>query len=182
MLNELAHFSLILAFGIAVVQMIVPMIGAHTGRRSWMAIAEPAATSQVILVSFSFGVLIWAFVQSDFSLSLVYENSHTAKPLIYKISGVWGNHEGSMLLWVLILTIFGASAAWFGGGLPDKLRAGLVRAGRDLGRILPLYPPDIQPVHTPGSAAAERSGLEPVAARPGLGLSPAVPVFGLCRA
>ena len=123
MLNELAHFSLILALGIAVVQMIVPMIGAQTGRRTWMAIAEPAATSQVILVSFSFCVLIWAFVQSDFSLALVYENSHTAKPLLYKISGVWGNHEGSMLLWVLILTVFGASAAWFGGNLPDRLRA-----------------------------------------------------------
>ncbi|WP_458790426.1 heme lyase CcmF/NrfE family subunit [Yoonia sp. MH D7] len=123
MLNELAHFALILAFGIAVIQMIVPMIGAQTGRRSWMAIAEPAATSQVILVGFSFSVLIWAFVQSDFSLALVHANSHTAKPLIYKISGVWGNHEGSMLLWVLILTIFGASAAWFGGNLPDRLRA-----------------------------------------------------------
>ena len=88
-----------------------------------MAIAEPAATSQVILVGFSFGVLMWAFIQSDFSLALVYNNSHTAKPLIYKISGVWGNHEGSMLLWVFILTLFGASAAWFGGGLPDRLRA-----------------------------------------------------------
>ena len=123
MMIELGHFALILAFGVAVVQMIVPMVGAATGRRNWMAIAEPAATSQVILVGFSFGVLMWAFIQSDFSLALVYQNSHTAKPLIYKISGVWGNHEGSMLLWVLILTLFGASAAWFGGGLPDKLRA-----------------------------------------------------------
>jgi cytochrome c-type biogenesis protein CcmF len=123
MLIELAHFALILAFGVAVVQMIIPMIGATTGRRNWMAIAEPAATSQVILVGFAFAVLMKAFIQSDFSLALVYQNSHTAKPLIYKISGVWGNHEGSMLLWVLILTIFGASAAWFGGGLPDKLRA-----------------------------------------------------------
>lgn len=123
MLNELAHFALILALGVALIQMILPMVGASTGRRSWMAIAEPAATSQVILVGFSFGVLMWAFIQSDFSLALVYNNSHTAKPLIYKISGVWGNHEGSMLLWVLILTLFGASAAWFGGGLPDRLRA-----------------------------------------------------------
>ncbi|MDG1377537.1 MAG: heme lyase CcmF/NrfE family subunit [Yoonia sp.] len=123
MLNELAHFALILALGVALVQMILPMVGAPTGRRSWMAIAEPAATSQVILVGFSFGVLMWAFIQSDFSLALVYNNSHTAKPLIYKISGVWGNHEGSMLLWVFILTLFGASAAWFGGGLPDRLRA-----------------------------------------------------------
>ncbi|MDO7664575.1 MAG: heme lyase NrfEFG subunit NrfE, partial [Loktanella sp.] len=118
MLNELAHFALILALGVALIQMILPMIGAATGRRSWMAVAEPAATTQVVLVSFSFGVLMWAFIQSDFSLAIVYNNSHTAKPLIYKISGVWGNHEGSMLLWVYILTIFGASAAWFGGGLP----------------------------------------------------------------
>jgi cytochrome c-type biogenesis protein CcmF len=123
MLNELAHFALILALGVALIQMILPMIGAATGRRSWMAVAEPAATTQVVLVSFSFGVLMWAFIQSDFSLAIVYNNSHTAKPLIYKISGVWGNHEGSMLLWVYILTIFGASAAWFGGGLPEKLRA-----------------------------------------------------------
>ncbi|MFT5066538.1 MAG: cytochrome c-type biogenesis protein CcmF [Yoonia sp.] len=123
MIIELGHFALILAFGVALIQMIVPMVGAATGRRNWMAIAEPAATSQVILVGFSFGVLMWAFIQSDFSLALVYQNSHTAKPLIYKISGVWGNHEGSMLLWVFILTLFGASAAWFGGGLPDKLRA-----------------------------------------------------------
>ena len=123
MLIELAHFALILAAVVAVVQMIIPMIGAQTDRRNWMALAEPAATSQVILVGFSFSVLMWAFVQSDFSLALVYQNSHTAKPLLYKISGVWGNHEGSMLLWVLILTIFGASAAWFGGGLPEKLRA-----------------------------------------------------------
>jgi len=123
MLNELGHFALILAFCVALIQMVVPMIGAGLNRRNWMAVAEPAATSQVILVGFSFGVLMWAFVQSDFSLALVYQNSHTAKPLIYKISGVWGNHEGSMLLWVFILTLFGASAAWFGGGLPDKLRA-----------------------------------------------------------
>ncbi len=123
MLIELAHFALILACGVAGVQMIVPMIGAAKGRRNWMAIAEPAATSQVILVGFSFLVLMWAFVQSDFSLSLVFQNSHTAKPMLYKISGVWGNHEGSMLLWVFILTLFGASAAWFGGGLPATLRA-----------------------------------------------------------
>ncbi len=88
-----------------------------------MALAEPAATSQLILIGFSFAVLTRAFVQSDFSLAIVVQNSHTAKPLLYKISGVWGNHEGSMLLWVLILALFGACAGWFGGGLPDRLRA-----------------------------------------------------------
>ena len=123
MLIELAHFALILAAIIAVVQTIVPLVGAQKGRRAWMAVAEPAATSQVILVGFSFLVLTWAFVASDFSVQLVYLNSHTDKPLLYKISGVWGNHEGSLLLWVLILTLFGASAAWFGGNLPERLRA-----------------------------------------------------------
>ncbi|SMY07952.1 heme lyase CcmF/NrfE family subunit [Flavimaricola marinus] len=123
MITELGHFALILAFAIGILQMIVPMVGAHKGWRGWMAFAEPAATSQFILVSFAFAALTWAFVTSDFSLRLVYLNSHSAKPLIYKISGVWGNHEGSMLLWILILTLFGACAAWFGGYLPAPLRA-----------------------------------------------------------
>ncbi len=123
MLIELGHFALILAFGVAIVQTIVPMIGAHRGDIRWMALAEPAATVQFLLTAFAFAVLTWAFVTSDFSLQLVYLNSHTDKPMIYKVSGVWGNHEGSMLLWMVILTLFGAFAAWFGDGLPPKLRA-----------------------------------------------------------
>ena len=123
MITELGHFALILAFLVAVVQMIVPMVGAHKRWPGWMAVAEPAATAQLLLVALSFGALTWAFVTSDFSLRLVYLNSHSAKPMLYKISGVWGNHEGSLLLWVLILALFGAMAAWFGGGLPPTLRA-----------------------------------------------------------
>ncbi|WP_439508472.1 heme lyase CcmF/NrfE family subunit [Yoonia sp.] len=123
MLNELAHFALILAFGVAIVQMIIPLIGAQRGNVGWMSLAEPAATIQFLLTGFAFAALTWAFVVSDFSLQLVYLNSHTDKPLIYKISGVWGNHEGSMLLWVLILALFGACAGWFGGNLPMRLRA-----------------------------------------------------------
>jgi hypothetical protein len=123
MVVELGHFALVLALIVALVQTVVPMIGAQRGWRGWMAVAEPAATAQVLLIGFSFAVLTSAFVGSDFSLRLVTANSHTAKPLIYKVSGVWGNHEGSMLLWVLILALFGASAAWFGGQLPAPLRA-----------------------------------------------------------
>jgi cytochrome c-type biogenesis protein CcmF len=117
MLIELAHFALILAFFVAIAQMVVPMIGAHKGWSGWMAFADPAANSQLVLTGFSFAVLMHAFIVSDFSVALVYANSHTDKPLLYKISGVWGNHEGSMLLWVLILALFGASAVWFGGNL-----------------------------------------------------------------
>ncbi len=114
MIPELGHFALILAFCVAIVQTIVPLVGAHKRWQGWMAVAEPAATAQFLLTAFSFAVLTWAFVVSDFSLRLVVLNSHTDKPMLYKITGVWGNHEGSMLLWVLILTLFGASAAWFG--------------------------------------------------------------------
>src|SRR6056297_2719087 len=123
MIVELGHFALILAFLVAIVQSVVPMVGAHKRWPGWMAVAESAATLQFLLTGFSFVALTYAFVTSDFSLKLVWQNSHSAKPMIYKISGVWGNHEGSMLLWVLILTLFGAMAAWFGKGLPPTLRA-----------------------------------------------------------
>ena len=123
MITELGHFALILAAIVACVQAVVPMIGAHKRWHGWMAVAEPAATTQLLLVGASFAALTYAFVTSDFSLRLVVLNSHSAKPMLYKISGVWGNHEGSMLLWVLILALFGAMAAWFGSNLPRTLRA-----------------------------------------------------------
>ena len=123
MIVEFGHFALILAALLGVVQMIVPMIGASRGWQSWMRLAVPASQAQFLLVATSFAALTYAFVTSDFSLNLVYLNSHSSKPLIYKISGVWGNHEGSMLLWLLILTLFGACAGWFGGNLPLRLKA-----------------------------------------------------------
>ena len=123
MITELGHFALILAFCVATLQAIIPLVGAHQRWPGWMALAEPAATIQFLLIGFSFAALTYAFVTSDFSLRLVVLNSHSAKPLIYKISGTWGNHEGSMLLWVLILALFGAMCAWFGSNLPPTLRA-----------------------------------------------------------
>ncbi|MFT3687850.1 heme lyase CcmF/NrfE family subunit [Paenirhodobacter sp.] len=123
MTAELGHFALILAFCVALIQMVVPLIGAQKGWAGWMAVGEPAASAQFLLITAAFAALTQAFVTSDFSLLLVYENSHTDKPMLYKVTGVWGNHEGSMLLWVLILALFGAAAAWFGGALPPRLRA-----------------------------------------------------------
>ncbi|WCR12376.1 heme lyase CcmF/NrfE family subunit [Paracoccus stylophorae] len=123
MIAEIGHFALTLAFAVALYQMIVPMIGAARGWTGWMDSARPAAMAQFGLTGLAFAALTVSFVTSDFSLKLVYENSHTAKPMLYKISGVWGNHEGSMLLWVLILSLFGAAAAAFGGNLPPSLRA-----------------------------------------------------------
>ena len=123
MIVELGHFALILAFGVAILQATLPMIGASQNRMGWMALADPAAITQFLLIAFSFAALTYGFVTSDFSLKLVVANSHTLKPMLYKVAGVWGNHEGSLLLWVLILSLFGACAAWFGGTLPPTLRA-----------------------------------------------------------
>jgi len=108
MIVELGHFALILAFLLACIQGVVPLVGAHRGWRGWMAVAEPAATAQFLLLTYAFGALTYAFVTSDFSLRLVTLNSHTDKPMLYKVTGVWGNHEGSMLLWCLIIALFGA--------------------------------------------------------------------------
>ncbi|MHA7876610.1 heme lyase CcmF/NrfE family subunit [Roseivivax sp.] len=133
MITEFGHFALILAFLVAVVQTVVPLVGAHKRWSGWMAVGEPAATTQFLLVGFSFAALVHAFVTSDFSLDLVVNNSHSAKPMIYKISGTWGNHEGSMLLWVLILALFGAMAAWFGGNLPETLKARVLAVQASVG-------------------------------------------------
>lgn len=123
MVAETGHFALILALGIALFQTIVPMLGAARGQAAWMDSARPAAIAQFGLLAISFAALMFSFVTSDFSVALVYENSHSAKPMLYKVTGVWGNHEGSMLLWVFILALFGAAAAVFGEHLPPALRA-----------------------------------------------------------
>ena len=123
MIVELGHLALILAFLVAVVQMVVPLVGAHRGWSDWMRVAVPAASVQFALTAFAFLALMWAFVTSDFSVRLVTLNSHSMKPLLYKVAGTWGNHEGSMMLWMLILTLFGAMVAWWGENLPPTLKA-----------------------------------------------------------
>jgi cytochrome c-type biogenesis protein CcmF len=123
MINELGHFALVLALAVALAQAVVPMVGAHKGWRDWMALSIPAAGLQFLAVALAFAALTRAFVVSDFSLRVVVNNSNIQQPMLYKVAGVWGNHEGSMLLWVLILTLFGAAVAWFGANLPLALRA-----------------------------------------------------------
>ena len=123
MIPELGHFALILALMVALVQGSVPFIGAARGHEGWMALSRPTALLQLLFVALAFLALMHAYVTSDFTVFNVAANSHSAKPLIYKISGVWGNHEGSMVLWVLILAAFGAAVAVFGTNLPASLRA-----------------------------------------------------------
>ena len=123
MTAEVGHFALILALMIAAVQSVLPLVGASFDRNDWMDTSKPAALMQLIMVAISFGCLPHLYLSSDFSVLNVVQNSHTDKPLIYKIAGVWANHEGSLLLWVLILALFGATVAAFGSNLPPALKA-----------------------------------------------------------
>src|SRR6201993_652265 len=123
MIAEFGHYALVLALALALVQASVPMVGARTNDPVLMAVAGPTAVAQFCFIAIAFAALTMCYVRSDFSVINVFENSHSAKPLIYKLSGVWGNHEGSMLLWVLILSLFGALVALFGGNLPARLKA-----------------------------------------------------------
>ena len=123
MIIEIGHFALILAFVLSVLQSVVPVWGAVKGDRRLMAVAPPVAGMQFLLVGIAFAALMQAYMVSDFSVLNVVENSHSAKPTLYKITGVWGNHEGSLLLWVLILVLFGALVAAFGRNIPMELKA-----------------------------------------------------------
>lgn len=123
MIAESGHYALVLALGLALIQSIVPLIGARLRDDALMNVARSTALAQLLFVGASFVALVMLHVDSDFSVANVYENSHSMKPLLYKITGVWGNHEGSMLLWVSILALFGGLVAAFGNNLPPSLRA-----------------------------------------------------------
>ena len=123
MIPELGHYALVLALALGLIQSVVPVIGARRYDAVLMRLASSTALMQFAFVAFSFLALIICYVTSDFSVATVYENSHSMMPLVYRVTSVWGNHEGSMLLWVLILSLFGALVAGFGGNLPTTLKA-----------------------------------------------------------
>ncbi len=125
-MTELGHFALVVAFAVAFLQVTVPLVGIRRSWPQWMRAADTLAVMQCVLVMVAYAALTTAFVRSDFSVALVASHSHTAKPLLYKVTGVWGNHEGSMLLWILVLTVFGAAIAVTGRSLPSDLRAAVL--------------------------------------------------------
>ena len=123
MIIELGHLALILSLLACIAQAAGGLWGGHTRHPQAVALASTAAVLQAALMTAAFAALTHAYVTSDFSVANVYQNSHSAKPLLYKISGVWGNHEGSMLLWIMILAWLGAMVAWFDRRLAPTLRA-----------------------------------------------------------
>ena len=173
MITEFGHFALILALCVAVVQAVVPLIGAARGRGAWMEVGRSAALVHFLLIAVAMGVLMHAYIVSDFSVINVAQNSHTDKPLFYKITGVWGNHEGSMLLWVFMLALCSAAVAAFSGNLPADLRArvlsvqGMIAVGFLL-FILLTSNPFLRTWPVP----ANGNGLNPVLQDPGLAFHP----------
>ncbi|MBE1709424.1 MULTISPECIES: heme lyase CcmF/NrfE family subunit [Mesorhizobium] len=136
---ETGHFALVLAFALSLVQTIVPLFGARLNNPRLMAVGGPVAVTGFALTALSFVALASAYANSDFSVASVWENSHSLQPMIYKITGTWGNHEGSMLLWVLILTFFGALVAAFGSNLPATLRANVLAVQGAIGAAFFLF-------------------------------------------
>jgi cytochrome c-type biogenesis protein CcmF len=126
MIAELGHFALILALVLSLVQATVPMIGAHRNRIALMGVGRPAAHGQFFFLIFAYVCLTWAFIESDFSVRLAAANSHTDTPLVYKITGVWGNHEGSLLLWALALSGWTVAVTVFSRHLPEAFMARVV--------------------------------------------------------
>lgn len=173
MTPEMGHFALILALFVSVIQGCVPMVGAVRRNALWMGVARPAAIAQSLLIAIAFGALMTCYVTSDFSVLNVAQNSHTDKPLLYKIAGVWGNHEGSMLLWVLILSLYGMAVAIFGGALPAELRTralavqGLLAFGFLLFILLTS-----NPFLRLDPAPLNGAGLNPILQDPGLAFHP----------
>ncbi len=139
MITEIGHFTLVLALALALVQSVLPLWGAQTGNRRMMAVAGPVAHLQFLAVAAAFAALTLAYIASDFSVENVWQNSHSAKPMLYKITGVWGNHEGSMLLWVLILVLFGSLVALFGGNIPVTLRSTVIAVQGWIGAAFLLF-------------------------------------------
>jgi cytochrome c-type biogenesis protein CcmF len=123
MIPEFGHYALMLALGLALIQGSMPVVGARSNDQWLMSLAAPVALAQFAFVAISFAALAVSYVISDFSVLNVYENSNSAMPFIYRLTSIWGNHEGSMMLWVFILVFFGASVALFGTNLPAALKA-----------------------------------------------------------
>ena len=173
MIAEIGHFALVLALAFAIFQSVVPLVGAQRGDAAMMRTAVPSAILQFLFIVLAFAALTVAFVTSDFSVKNVWDNSYSAKPLIYKISGVWGNHEGSMVLWVLILALFGAAVAVFGRTLPAGLRARVLSVQGMIGVAFLLFIViTSNPFVRLDPAPFEGRGLNPILQDPALAVHP----------
>jgi cytochrome c-type biogenesis protein CcmF len=173
MIAEFGHFALLLALMTSVVQASLPLFGAQRQDRSLMALASYCGVVSFLLVAISFASLVASFVNDDFSVKLVATGSQIAKPLIYKITGVWANHEGSMLLWVLILVVFSAMIAIFGANIPEPLKARVLAIqGMIATAFLSFLVFTSNPFERLLNPPFDGTGMNPILQDPGLAVHP----------
>ena len=179
MIPELGQYALMLALGLALIQATMPIVGARTNDAVLMNIAAPAALGQFVFVAIAFAALAECYVASDFSVLNVYENSNSAMPLIYRLTSIWGNHEGSMLLWVFILAFCGALVALFGTNLPAALKANALAVQAWIAAAFHLF---ILTTSNPflriPDAPFEGRDLNPILQDPGLAFHPPMLYLG----
>jgi len=179
MIPELGHMALIIALCMALLQATLPVVGAHRGIGAWIAVARPAAWSQLLFVAIAFGCLTYAFLVHDFSVRYVASNSNTALPTIYLISGVWGAHEGSLLLWVLTLAVWTTAVSLFSRSVPDTMVArvisvmGMISSGFLLFILFTSNPFERLPI-----PPTEGRDLNPLLQDPGLAIHPPMLYMG----
>jgi cytochrome c-type biogenesis protein CcmF len=179
MTPEIGHFALILALSLAVLQGVLPLVGAHRNDAAMMAAGRTAANGQFLFVAFAFGCLVWAFVQDDFSVAYVANHSQLALPTPYKVSAVWGAHEGSLLMWVLILAIWTVAVGRFSRNLPEAFSArvlgvlGLLSTGFLLFTLLTS-----NPFERLVPAPLDGGDLNPLLQDPGLAIHPPMLYIG----
>jgi cytochrome c-type biogenesis protein CcmF len=179
MVAELGHYALMLALGLALIQGSMPIFGTRSGDIVLASMASPIALAQFAFVAVAFGALAVCYVTSDFSVLNVYENSNSAMPLVYRLTSIWGNHEGSMMLWVFILALFGALVAAFGGNLPTVLKANALGVQAWIAAAFQLF---ILTTSNPflrlPDAPFEGRDLNPILQDPGLAFHPPLLYLG----
>jgi cytochrome c-type biogenesis protein CcmF len=179
MIAELGHFALALALVLAFGQTALPLLGAAQRDARLMTTAAPLAIGQAFCIAASFACLMWSYAINDTTVVNVVQNSHSAKPLLYKITGTWGNHEGSLILWVMILALCGVAVAGFGRGLPSTLKArvlgvlGLISVG-----FLLFILKTSNPFDRVWPPAPDGQGLNPILQDIGLAMHPPLLYLG----
>ncbi len=179
MIPEFAHYALILALCIALIQGVLPLIGAHQGRREWLIIARPAAQTVFLLLATAFVILAWSFYSNDFSVLYVAEHSNSQMPVMYRIGAVWGGHEGSLLLWVFLLSTWTILVAQLSKALDEFMVARVIGVlGLVMSGLLLFVITTSNPFERLLPAAQDGRSLNPLLQDPGLVFHPPMLYMG----
>ena len=179
MIPEFGHYALILALCVAIIQGILPLVGAHQGRREWILLARPAAQTVFLLLAIAFVILAWSFYANDFSVLYVAEHSNSQMPVIYRLGAVWGGHEGSLLLWIFLLSTWTFLVAQLSKSLDEFMVARVIGVlGLVITGLLLFVLTTSNPFERLLPAAQDGRSLNPLLQDPGLVFHPPMLYMG----